>query len=1425
MYVYQSTNRPNRPNHPNTQPSRSSRTQPVNLKERIAALQQHSSSSSSSSSPSSTSTNHSPNPNHLREKIARFEKKGGIPVPRGSFGLGGPPPTDSTDGIINRKRGELYGNRIPQPVRVVSGPQGVQQRTVSPLGFNRIPGAGSGASGTPVSLGYGSGNANANGSGGVRESRRSFSLSSFGTTTGVGEGTELDTGSQQPQQQHEEPEEIVAFNDVSGQPPPPITPPTPSSPPESPRRGGDGSAPSSTVSSPRRHTSSFATALEFARAKGALALQDSFRPPVPRGRTTSDVGFSTGPGEADAVGTTASREDSSATSSADSTGADLPAVSEENQHSSVPSSPTHGTTSLPSDADTPATLSSSPQSQPDMEDEKLTITTPAHTNTTLHNTHDNNVIQTSSNTERDVDADINSNTRSLSSGNTNYDTDAPTPPPQPVATQPESNADVVVSSPSLSTSSLAHTHEEPSPSPGREPEREPEPEIASPSSTHKLLLRAAGLGSPLTPAETSAIQQSQSFGGSLTTPSIVLSEYDEDGEGENAAGMVMGSPVVGLGVALGEPEVDDVESEVADEVGKERGMKKGPPPMLALDGVMLPASAPTIGSDTLPSSQLESRAPTVQVDAENEAPSSPTTPIAPTMIIPSTSSTQLSPNALSPPLPPAPSSPSSTKTPSSPPSPSLYRPVSMLEFTSTPSPSHVAFAQRVTPHTERGMPMTLSPPSATHTRSSRLRSNEYSDEEDDYGTATDDDGSTADANHIRPIPLSATRTPIRLTEYQQQQQEKQQVFREGAEAQGEPGSVRIITSSYGGGGENSFKAVVHRKIREPQRPIPGSTLSLLPPPRTTMRRVVSAIPLGATDIAGISNQKPGFLPMVPASPGFGDLTDLLQSTVLLEERLENGVFPESPRTPGGVPWMSTGDDDNESSIEVRRLSREELEENRRTLWKIQAKREEQAKSKMRNGFLRNVASSKDVGGSSRDAMYYDGSQHQQQMYSKRFKSPSVPHLLESVPDNGPYAAAGVGNAAFRSKTPDAKSSKSSKSRFNAFRRLTNRSSPSKEGHGNGPGRSSVSTSSEFSSEDSGPSAITPPDGTTEFGGLSQWPNMTSPGKGRRSGGEKEGPMARAATFAGKIWQRTRTKSGASTLSSHSSHGRMSTEPPPALPPLPKLILNDPVNDDMLGRPPARTTSLIPRSSSTPSLPPLPSKNPDLSFSFEINPSRSSTPQPSRVYNTSGGLSPLSPDSPSSLYASSRKSRTDTGTVSSSLSYNFKRDSWSSSGSQFGHSSVLDSELFDAFPSVPENHPMVPPHSNRKYASSYSPTSSNSPSPSSSQSPAGSIPFLPSPQRSGGSEAQMQSFDGALMSSAAHLGAKGQIGGAGGGFLSPLANPGNVNSAGSSDVEGFLPLVSPYSPPESAQTVGNGWPAGSRAGNGGRPPRGVPPPLR
>lgn len=208
---------------------------------------------------------------------------------------------------------------------------------------------------------------------------------------------------------------------------------------------------------------------------------------------------------------------------------------------------------------------------------------------------------------------------------------------------------------------------------------------------------------------------------------------------------------------------------------------------------------------------------------------------------------------------------------------------------------------------------------------------------------------------------------------------------------------------------------------------------------------------------------------------------------------------------------------------------------------------------------------------------------------------------------------------------------------------------------------------------------------------------------------------------------------------------MSSEPPPALPPLPDIILplSDSGHRDVLVQPPIRSTSLKPSP-----LPPLPSKSPEISFSLSLDlehPSRSSTPQPSTTRSSS-----LAPDSPSSLFTTAHgRRRMDNGASSSSRPMSWV--SASSSGSNL-NSSVLDSELFDAFPSVPENYPLVLP-----------PSLSYAPSPSEFRQHDSQL----------GAGLMHSSFDTSMISSTAHLhGEQGRVRGSAGdsSFLSSWSSP-------------------------------------------------------
>ena len=102
----------------------------MNLKDRIAALQQRNAGSSQEQKQGSALVNGARTTGSLRDKIASFEKQGAVPVPRGSFGLGAPPVDDGS----SRRRGELIGNRVPGLSRPVAPVPTHPSRATSPTG-------------------------------------------------------------------------------------------------------------------------------------------------------------------------------------------------------------------------------------------------------------------------------------------------------------------------------------------------------------------------------------------------------------------------------------------------------------------------------------------------------------------------------------------------------------------------------------------------------------------------------------------------------------------------------------------------------------------------------------------------------------------------------------------------------------------------------------------------------------------------------------------------------------------------------------------------------------------------------------------------------------------------------------------------------------------------------------------------------------------------------------------------------------------------------------------------------------------------------------------------------------------------------------------------------------------------------------------
>ena len=89
---------------------------PVDLKARIAALQQQQAAQAAQAKQANATSQVLPKANAvagnnaLRDRIASFEKQGAVPKPKGRFGFAPPMQTDTAS---NKRSGELYGNRIP----------------------------------------------------------------------------------------------------------------------------------------------------------------------------------------------------------------------------------------------------------------------------------------------------------------------------------------------------------------------------------------------------------------------------------------------------------------------------------------------------------------------------------------------------------------------------------------------------------------------------------------------------------------------------------------------------------------------------------------------------------------------------------------------------------------------------------------------------------------------------------------------------------------------------------------------------------------------------------------------------------------------------------------------------------------------------------------------------------------------------------------------------------------------------------------------------------------------------------------------------------------------------------------------------------------------------------------------------------------
>ncbi|KAF9561153.1 hypothetical protein CPC08DRAFT_707586 [Agrocybe pediades] len=596
------------------------------------------------------------------------------------------------------------------------------------------------------------------------------------------------------------------------------------------------------------------------------------------------------------------------------------------------------------------------------------------------------------------------------------------------------------------------------------------------------------------------------------------------------------------------------------------------------------------------------------------------------------------------------------------------RPMSMIET----SPTHITRAMRMTPATSRGVPVYLPP------NSSRPRKSDFV-----YFPPTPD----ADQTQFVAEPV-----------------EEEEGRRRRDSEPDLPGLVNRQMPT--------FTAIVHNKIKD----VPAT--ATLP---RSKRNFAPSTPQ-------VKRVQRTALPEPPLSPGQGELAALLQETMLLEDTLSKGELPAEHVDPAELERREKERLAEIARAEAEAKAKKEAEEEEAHRQRIayataqlQAKRDEPTSGKLKHTFLIPLSKAMSVHHRKESSSTSTLNGSVAQPKSAGVPVPPMPTRAETL---DVVSSSQAVKSVPRPKTPEVppvpkmpelptKSPKSS--RFASLRRLGSMSRSS-AAHS---ARHSNSTSSEISSEDSQP-VVTPPETHLEFklndssvsefghvsnGSTSSFPSL-SPKKSISS-------IGRATSFAEKMWSRSRTKSGASSLSG-ASDATIDTSPQlPTLVPssleIPSLSVNlaplSELEENKIVQPPRRSTSLK-RSVNLPLIPtepvpPLPTTQVASSAAHGQNLDMS---------NDSSHLQPL--PSGDSNRPSSWMSVSSAGSLGSLPSPFF------------------DKSLFDAFPSVPENMPI-------KEHPSFPLRRDNS------------VPVAPK-SAAAAANAGASSFDSALLSSAIHL---------------------------------------------------------------------------
>ncbi|EDR06447.1 uncharacterized protein LACBIDRAFT_328825 [Laccaria bicolor S238N-H82] len=1034
---------------------------PTNLRERIAALEQRNAASDQrpTSPVALSAANTSPSAGGLRDKIAKFERKGGTPVPRGSFGLGAPPPTEGQP----RRKGELYGNRIPVPVRMAS-------------------------SGVPPVSRSGSASPRVNGS--PNPSRRSFSLSSI--------SGDFDDGTDYT----------------------PLTSPTLTSPPPSP--------PDSVSFTP-----------EISTSPTSLVDASSFKKPLLRGTDFAkalDIARKTEAGKLnsmpDGLGIRQYEEESNTSTP------------------QVTSTPLLGETDLPEHTPAIVVSSEGApmvvvQESPALDTHSFT----APQNSKVVEDDAGDLVSqvagvNSAVLQLDTEVKVNLVTVGPKLSSTKLDTahpivnlaspvDTPLPPADHTSgvttplTKSTSSLSIAVASESIteepnttgqhvpppidipsaesrerySAASITIVVESPSSAPlPSTPDSEPSPALsektlstgqhapspidipsaASPerysATSITIVVESPSSAPPPSDSEPSPTLSEKTLSGPVSVeiedrvyPTYLGSSESLPAPNDKGTRDVLSTPTV----VISQPPPVFEESSITQDTSSPSPSSTA---VLTNGALEEEISGPTIPLELLPDLTLRKNALTLDVDRLNDeslissgsagsvlassalegnlsvtdvlggyygsgksAPGGQVEEPASNVVTPPKAQAQSAPSRhplsfRSPTdsglLSPAPSATSFTSSSLDTNSTTSSRPSSMIET----SPSRVTLAHRLTPATSRGVPMFVPPTSSLPHKS--------------------------DFSHFPPTPESARENFGSVVVHHKPSHSYSHPNTSQGAAAGEQ-------SDAGSMARPTFSAVVHGKVREG-------------PPSAFKPRVLPQTPQ-------TNRIKRATILQTPLSPGSGELADLLQNAIFLEDTLEKGEDPgEAAKRLAEEEKQEKAKKEQEAAAAKAQREREEKERAALAQAEAEARKEGSNSAKLKHTFLIPLSKAKAVHRKEVSSSVMEGSANlrpQPEVVRPKSANPES-HTRErklGMTTDTPK------EVSHRSTTPTESKdktielpTKSPRSRFASFRRLGSLSRSSKDG--NGPARHSMSMSSEISSDDSAP-AVTPPDHGMEFSSL------------------------------------------------------------------------------------------------------------------------------------------------------------------------------------------------------------------------------------------------------------------------------------------------------------------------------------------------------